>query len=326
MSQSVPVVICDDSRLARKQMASALRGWNVEVTFAEHGLEGLEAVRAGKGDILFLDLTMPIMDGYQALERIRSDDLPTMVIVVSGDVQEEARTRVLNLGALEFIRKPTSPEAIAEVLHRFGLLSELQHPCDVSETAEDSFIALPEYYQEISNIAMGQAGEMLARLLNTFVHLPIPIVNMVSPTNLQERLLDAKANAYELISQGFIGAGIAGEAFLLLEKSSLEKVSKLMDLSDVGEDETSELLMSLSNALIGAFINSFSQQLDIVFSKATPHILRDFNGFTEQSESWDETLMITIDYQLNEHDIQCELMLVFTQDSLPKLQQLASYF
>jgi CheY-like chemotaxis protein/chemotaxis protein CheY-P-specific phosphatase CheC len=325
VSQPVPIVICDDSRLARKQMASALRGWNVEVTFAEHGLEGLEAVRAGKGDILFLDLTMPIMDGYQALERIRSDDLPTMVIVVSGDVQEEARARVLDLGALEFIRKPTSPEAIAEVLHRFGLLTELEHPSRASEEV-NSTVALPEYYQEISNIAMGQAGEMLARLLNTFVHLPIPVVNMVCPASLQERLLDAKANQFELISQGFIGAGIAGEAFLLLEKSSLDKASKLMDLSDVGEHRKSELLMSLANTLIGAFISSFSQQLDIIFSKATPHILRDFSGFIKQSQNWDETLMITIDYQLNEHDIQCELMLVFTQDSLPKLEKIASYF
>lgn len=325
MSQPVPVVICDDSRLARKQMASALRGWNVEVTFAEHGLEGLEAVRAGKGDILFLDLTMPIMDGYQALERIRSDDLPTMVIVVSGDVQEEARTRVLELGALAFIRKPTSSEDIAEVLHRFGLLTELEHPNSISKDV-NSTIALPEYYQEISNIAMGQAGDMLARLLNTFVHLPIPIVNMVTPKTLQERLMDAKANQYELVSQGFIGAGIAGEAFLLLEKSSLDKATKLVDLSELGEHRKSELLMSLANTLIGAFINSFSQQLDIIFSKGTPHILRDFNGFTQQTDNWQETLMITIDYQLNDQDIQCELMLVFTQDSLPKLEKIASYF
>ena len=36
--------------------------------------------------------------------------------------------------------------------------------------------------------------------------------------------------------------------------------------------------------------------------------------------------MITIDYQMNEHDTQCELMLVFTQDSLVKLQNIASYF
>lgn len=306
-------------------MASALRGWNVEVTFAEHGLEGLEAVRAGKGDILFLDLTMPIMDGYQALERIRSDDLPTMVIVVSGDVQEDARTRVLGLGALEFIKKPTTPEAISEVLDRFGLLTELEHPSSITEEVNTT-IALPEYYQEISNIAMGQAGEMLARLLNTFVHLPIPVVNMVSPTTLQERLLDAKVNEYELVSQGFIGAGIAGEAFLLLEKSSLEKVNKLVDLSEVGEHCKSELLMSLANTLIGAFLNSFSQQLDILFSKGTPHVLRDFNGFTKESENWQETLMVTIDYQLNEHDIQCELMLVFTQDSLSKLEKIASYF
>jgi|TARA_R110002050_G_scaffold16093_6_gene49281 CheY-like chemotaxis protein len=325
VSQPVSVVICDDSRLARKQMASVLRGWNVEVTFAEHGLEGLEAVRAGKGDILFLDLTMPIMDGYQVLERIRKDDLPTMVIVISGDVQAEARERVLALGALEFIRKPTTSEDIAEVLNRFGLLTELEGTTAPSVEAEAE-IDLPEYYKEIANVAMGQAGEMLARLLNTFVHLPIPIVSMVDPQSLQDRLMTAKDSEYELVSQGFIGGGVAGEAFLLLEKSNLDKVATLMDLHDGGEFRTSELLMSLSNALIGAFLTSFSKQIDIVFSKATPHILRDFIGFNEQAEHWDKSLMITIDYQMNEHDTQCELMLVFTQDSLVKLQNIASYF
>jgi len=325
VSQPVPVVICDDSSLARKQMASVLSGWNVEVTFAEHGLAGLEAVRAGKGDILFLDLTMPLMDGYQVLERIRKDDLPTMVIVISGDVQSEARERVLALGALEFISKPTTPEKIAEVLNRFGLLTELEQTAEPS-SEEPSEIGLPEYYKEIANIAMGQAGEMLARLLNTFVHLPIPVVAMVDPQSLQSRLVTAQDNEYELISQGFIGGGVAGEAFLLIEKSNFDKVATLMDLQDSGTFRTSELLMSLSNALIGAFLTSFAKQLDIEFSKATPYILRDFLGFDEQAENWDESLMITIDYQMDEHDTRCELMLVFTQDSLVKLQTIASYF
>ncbi|WP_415898981.1 response regulator [Neptuniibacter sp. QD48_11] len=325
MSQPVPVVICDDSRLARKQMASALRGWNVEVTFAEHGLEGLEAIRAGKGDILFLDLTMPIMDGYQALERIRQDDLPTMVIVVSGDIQPEAQSRVEELGALAFIKKPTSPEVISEVLQRFGLLSELEHPVIVEEQI-DTPLALPEYYQEIANVAMGQAGSMLGSLLKTFVHLPIPVVKMVATSELANQLKIASDNQHELISQGFIGSGVAGEALLLLQTGNLDRVARLMGMTENGEYSESDLLMSLANALIGAFISGFAQQLDLVFSRATPSILHDVERVCDQVGSLGQTMTISVDYQLPEYDFQCELILAFTPDSLPVLQKIASYF
>lgn len=323
MSAPVPVVICDDSRLARKQMASALRGWNVEVTFAEHGLEGLEAIRAGKGDILFLDLNMPIMDGYQVLERIRRDDLPAMVIVVSGDVQPEARARVLELGALEFIKKPTSPEVISDVLHRYGLLTELEHP---SEQNHDEVLELPDYYQEISNVAMGQAGEMLARLLNTFVDLPIPKVNLVSPKEVEEILLNATKNDFDLVSQGFAGPQLAGEALLVIKRSNLETIAKLMDMQGQMDQLETELEMSLSNALIGAFISGFAKQLDISFSRATPIILREFSGMSGQNFQWQKTLMISIDYQLKAHGFHCELLVIFTEDSLPKLKDMARYF
>lgn len=324
MSASVPVVICDDSRLARKQMASALRGWNVEVTFAEHGLEGLEAIRAGKGDILFLDLNMPIMDGYQVLERIRRDDLPAMVIVVSGDVQPEARTRVLELGALEFIKKPTSPEIITDVLHRYGLLTELEHLPD--QIHNEEVLELPDYYQEISNVAMGQAGEMLARLLNTFVDLPIPKVSLVTPKQVESILLNATNSDFDLVSQGFVGPNLAGEALLVIKRGNLETIAKLMGVEGQIDQLEPELEMSLSNALIGAFTSGFAKQLDFSLSRATPIFLRDYKGMPEQNSQWQKTLMISIEYKLKAHGFHCELLVVFTEDSIPKLKEMARYF
>jgi len=325
VSQPVPVVICDDSRMARKQMTSALHGWNVEVTFAEHGLEALEAIRAGKGDILFLDLTMPIMDGYQALERIRQDDLPTMVIVVSGDIQPEAKARVESLGALAFIKKPTSPEVISDVLNRFGLLSELEHAPE-EDSSTDLPLALPEYYQEIANVAMGRAGEMLAGLFKTFVHLPIPVVQMSEAVDIVAKLKGLDSERLELVSQGFVGGGIAGEALLLLQAGSLEKVASLIGGDATDDYCESDLLMSLANALIGAFISSFTQQLDLAFSRATPSILHNRDRAVAQIANLEQMLTVSIDYQLQEYDFQCELNLVFTPDSLPALQKLASYF
>lgn len=324
MNSAVPVVVCDDSRLARKQIASTLRHWNVDITFAEHGQEALDAIRAGRGDILFLDLNMPVMDGYQVLESIRSEDLPTMVIVVSGDIQPEAHRRVMARGALAFIKKPCSSDLIAEVLNQYGLLTELEIPESQPDSGE--ILELPDYYQEISNIAMGQAGDQLARLLDTFIDLPIPKVNLVSPAEIEMILLSAASSDFDLVSQGFVGPNLAGEALLLIKQGNLDTIAQLMNMQGKADHLEAELQMTLSNALIGAFISGFSKQLDITLSRATPIILRNFSALPEQNTQWQKTLMIAIDYQLELHNFHCELLVIFTEDSLPKLKEMAKYF
>jgi|TARA_B110000003_G_C16268348_1_gene385915 CheY-like chemotaxis protein len=121
---ALPVLICDDSSFARKQMKRALpEEWDIEVTFATNGLEGLEAIRQGKGEVVFLDLTMPEMDGYGVLEVIRKEDLNAMVIVVSGDIQPDAQERVKNLGAMAFVKKPIDKIKATQILTEFGILS-----------------------------------------------------------------------------------------------------------------------------------------------------------------------------------------------------------
>ncbi len=120
---SIPLLICDDSLMARKQVAKSLpQGWDVDITFATNGVEGIEAIRAGKGEMVFLDLTMPEMDGYQVLETVKKEGLNAMIIVVSGDIQPEAHNRVTSLGAMDFIRKPVNPDKLQATLRKFGLI------------------------------------------------------------------------------------------------------------------------------------------------------------------------------------------------------------
>jgi two-component system chemotaxis response regulator CheY len=120
---ATPLLICDDSMMARKQVARSLPAdWEVDVTFATNGVEGLQAIRDGKGEMVFLDLTMPEMDGYQVLEAIKAEGLNAMVIVISGDIQPNAQARVTQLGAMDFIQKPINPEKLADTLRKFGLI------------------------------------------------------------------------------------------------------------------------------------------------------------------------------------------------------------
>lgn len=120
---TTPILIVDDSAMSRKVMIRALpKEWDVEISQAVNGEEAVEAYRAGKADVMFLDLTMPVMDGYEVLATLKKEDLNSFVIVVSADIQPKARERVLNLGAIDFLKKPLATDDITKVLKKFGLL------------------------------------------------------------------------------------------------------------------------------------------------------------------------------------------------------------
>ena len=103
----LPLLVCDDSTMARKQLIRALPPeWPVSITQASQGEEAMAAIRQGLGQVVLLDLTMPVMDGYQVLAKVREEGHACRIVVVSGDIQEEAQRRVAELGALGFIRKP----------------------------------------------------------------------------------------------------------------------------------------------------------------------------------------------------------------------------
>ena len=120
---AIPLLICDDSNMARKQVERSLpKDWEVDISLASNGYECLESIRAGKGEVVLLDLTMPDMDGYTVLQQIKEEALKCVVIVISGDIQPAARERVKSLGALEFIKKPIESEVLEGLLKSYGLL------------------------------------------------------------------------------------------------------------------------------------------------------------------------------------------------------------
>jgi chemotaxis protein CheY-P-specific phosphatase CheC/DNA-binding response OmpR family regulator len=361
------LLICDDSNMARKQLARSLPdGWDVELSFATNGAEGIEAIKAGKGDVLLLDLNMPVMDGYQVLEAILEQDLPTLTIVISGDIQPEAHKRVTGLGALDFIKKPVSKEKLTEVLLSYGVFTKDEHlvepvvdiatvnthppledkivvkaaplkvtPVDMSVPERSVPLTLSsdlrDCYQEISNVAMGRAGDLLARLLNVFVELPIPNVNFIEVSEIRMALKDVEANeSTSGICQGFISAGISGEALLILNDSSFKDIASLMNYQyDEDEGTELELLMDLANVLIGACLKGISEQLDIDFSQGHPVVLGQHRKISElianNASKWKKTLAIEISYSIENYPIKCDLLLLFTEQSMQALNNKISY-
>ncbi|MGL5359977.1 MAG: response regulator [Shewanella sp.] len=327
---TISVLICDDSAMARKQIARTLpKEWNVDITYATNGAEGLDAIRAGKGEVVFLDLNMPVMDGYEVLQIVQQQDLPALIIVVSGDIQIKAHERVKALGALDFIQKPVSADALSHTLQEYGILTLTQR-----EAADDTpmiQVDMRDACQEIANIAMGRAADLLAKLLNVFVRMPIPNVNVLEVSELTMALkATEESDTVSALCQGFIGAGVAGEALLLFHDSSFQDMAKLMGLSNPQDHNTEiDVLIDTGNVLIGAFLNGISEQLDMKFSQAHPVVLGRHctvnDLIHDNSAKWHRTLAMEINYRIDDHAIQCDLLLLFTEDSIPTLSDKLGY-
>jgi len=328
---TLPVIICDDSAMARKQLARSLPGgWDIEITFAENGQEALDAIHAGKGDLLFLDLNMPVMDGYQVLETIRKEDLSSLVLVVSGDIQPEAHQRVMALGALDFIQKPINTEIITSILSNYGIISSAQ-PQTEEELARfnNQQLELTDLIQETVNIAMGQAGKLLGDLLDAFIHLPVPKVHLLNYKDLPDKLAARQLDSLSAISQGFNGAGIAGEALVLIDDRSLPAVTQLLPETQSPDSNSQlEVLTDLAGLLSGACLKGFAKQLDVQFSLGHPIILgrnQPLHQLLQTSWHSQKILAVEIDYHLPGQNIECDLLLMFTEDSLPALTERTGY-
>lgn len=325
---TTPVLICDDSGFARRAMERSIPdGWDVDVSFAEHGQQALKMIRAGKADVMFLDLNMPVMDGYETMQVIKDEQLPTMVIVVSGDVQPEARARMLSLGAIDFIRKPIDNEKLTEILRQYGLYagsaSSAKRADNVAPITKDLESDKLDAYREMANVAMGKAGESLAKMLGEFINLPIPNVNLITNNELHMAISEIKHNdQVSAVSKGFVSAGINGEALVIFNDSNFSNMGKLLkyDQDSLGDAMELEALMDISNILIGACLNALSDQLHVSFSHNHPIILGrhcDLDDILRKSESRSEQILaIEIAYSIKSQSINFDLLLLFPGDAI----------
>ncbi len=111
------ILIVDDSPISIKIIKSCIpKDKDYELFDAADGQIGLEKYQEIKPDITFMDLTMPVMNGFQALTEIIKLDPKAIVIIVTADVQVKAVAKAHDLGAFSLLKKPPSKESIAAAI------------------------------------------------------------------------------------------------------------------------------------------------------------------------------------------------------------------
>ncbi len=107
------ILIVDDASFMRKILRNLLEEHNYEVIAeASNGEEALRQYEIHRPDLVMMDITMPVMDGLEATERILELDSSAKIIVCSAMGQKQMILKVITAGAKDFIVKPFQADRV----------------------------------------------------------------------------------------------------------------------------------------------------------------------------------------------------------------------
>ena len=114
------IVVVDDNNDVRRYVGAYLGHLGANVVMAENAIEGLEAVKTYRPNLVLSDISMPGRDGFGLLSDIQAlgpeDGGGVPVIAMTALVTHVDRARILNAGFKAFLAKPFTPEALVKTL------------------------------------------------------------------------------------------------------------------------------------------------------------------------------------------------------------------
>lgn len=123
----IRALIAEDNQINQMVITGILKKFNIEPVVVEDGAEAVDKVvsNTGEFDLILMDCEMPVMDGWEAAERIRATetsydiDTPVKIVALSAHVIAEPKARALASGMDHFVAKPVNIDSVEEILHEY---------------------------------------------------------------------------------------------------------------------------------------------------------------------------------------------------------------
>lgn len=195
---SLRFLIVDDTRFMRLMLTDILRKLDYEVVGeADNGEKAVALYRELKPDVVFMDISMPGMDGVEALRQIRRMDPKSVVIICSAVSQQDLIDGAVKEGASGYVMKPFKPKQIREVIEKVkpaGAVAEPKSPlsgfgadwmnlmqvlrgrkdhqreAERSDAAEERFAPAPAAFERRTSIALAEEVPGAEPLAGPAVH------------------------------------------------------------------------------------------------------------------------------------------------------------
>lgn len=200
----------------------------------------------------------------------------------------------------------------------------------ITALSEDQRDAL----QEITNIAMGQAGASLAQILETYVNLSVPSSNILNASQVGEAItaLVGKNSEITAVRQSYHGY-LRGEAIVIFGQDGCNDIADLMGYDlEIDHLADQELLLDVSNILVGACLCGMCEQFHSItpsadntdVSFAAPSIMAE-NVPVEalikhDNLPWKHAMLIEINFRLDERNFISHVVMLMPEDAIEKVR------
>jgi CheY-like chemotaxis protein len=119
---TLKLLVCEDNSVNQAVIRAFLTRLGHQVTLVDDGAKGLAALERERFDAVLMDLEMPVLDGYEAVRRIRASEQTggprTYIIALTAHALKGERERCLALGMDDFLTKPVNMPALKAALHQ----------------------------------------------------------------------------------------------------------------------------------------------------------------------------------------------------------------
>ena len=185
MTTAKRALIVDDSRSARVILSRMLEAYDLKVDAAESAEQALEYLRQNRPDVVFMDHLMPGMDGFQAIQAIKSNpDTATIPVMMYTSQEGELYvSQARALGAVGVLPKTVKPGDVSRVLYQLHLLPERREGRSTLFEGEEEVVpTLPERPRPVTMRTGAQPAVRVERELPTQTsNIELAIRNAIAP-------------------------------------------------------------------------------------------------------------------------------------------------
>jgi two-component system, NarL family, response regulator LiaR len=200
MTQEIRVLIIDDHSVVREGMRAfiATQPGVLVVGEAENGEIGVQMACSLKPDVIILDLLMPVMDGIEAIQKIKQNNADARILVLTSFYDDDKVFPAIKAGALGYLLKDSTPQQLMQAVHDVAngetslhpliankLIREINRPPDLPPTTDP---LTERELQILEQIALGLSNQEIGDKLNISIWtVRAHITNLLAKLHLANR-------------------------------------------------------------------------------------------------------------------------------------------
>lgn len=247
------VLVVEDNYMNRKYLTTLLRKWNIKYDVAVDGGEGWKMAQEKKYSIILMDISMPVMDGYQATIKIRNQrnkNKNTPIIALTASAILSQKNKAIEMGMDDFLPKPFQPNQLMVIIEKFLALN----PEIVEEVKaiENTFHFNSELNKDYLAIFYDSDFDYAADMFDTFLEYTIAEFPNLKGAICEEDMEEIRKVAHK-IKPTFAMVGLTGlrDELAKIEKLATQKanINSIKQLQAKVENELNRFVPILEGDL-----------------------------------------------------------------------------